>query len=129
MVSFVPLEDGDEVEIEPGWQGGQHIWMLLRAREVANDCYLQPTYHVFDDSGDEALITRYYGGQFYPLPDDPEQSEFLAFAFFVAEPEEIHRRPVTLYAEISDGCGNLISDSVTVTPYDTRLDSPTSPTE
>jgi hypothetical protein len=34
LATFRPLEDGDDVVLVPGPQGGQHIWIGLRARGI-----------------------------------------------------------------------------------------------
>ena len=108
------------VLIEPGFQGGQHIWVVLRATGVES-CWVEPRYQVLDGRS-SPVLDSYYGGEFYPLLDEEGVYEFLAYAAFVGEPDRIHRQPTTLRVEVSDGCGNLMSESVEVTPYDERLD-------
>ena len=120
VVSFLPVDDGDEVDIVPGWQGGQHIWVVLRATGVET-CFVTPRYEILDGESPPPL-DRDYGGEFYELRDDPGMFEFLAYAAFVADPERIHREEVTLRAEVSDGCGHLISASTRVVPVDPRLE-------
>jgi len=120
VVSFLAVEDGDEVDIVPGWQGGQHIWVVLRATGVET-CFVTPRYEILDGESPPPL-DRDYGGEFYELRDEPGMFEFLAYAAFVADPERIHREEVTLRAEVSDGCGHLISASTRVVPVDPRLE-------
>lgn len=120
IVHYRSIEEGDEVPIEPGWQGGQHIWLLLRAEGVET-CFVTPRYVIVDGSGD-VVLDREFGGEFFQLPDRDGVYEFLAYAAFIADPEQIHRQSVTLHAEVSDGCGNLISDTIEIVPVDSRLD-------
>jgi hypothetical protein len=113
-----PLEDGDEVRIVAGFQGGQHIWVSLRAGGVQT-CLVDARYQLLDAVG--VALDATWGGEFYELRDEPGVYELLAYPAFVAHPQRVHRREVVLRAEVSDGCGHLISDEVTVIPVDPRL--------
>lgn len=121
LVTYEPLSDGQDVLVVPGWQGGQHIWVILRAEDIATGCFFSPRYRLLD--GDEVVEQRFYGGEFYELPDEDGLLEFPAFAFQV-ESEDVHRRELELVVDGADACGNLLTASVTVVPYDTRLDDP-----
>jgi hypothetical protein len=120
IIYYRAIESGDEVLIEPGFQGGQHIWVVLRAERVES-CWVQPRYQILDGST-SPVLDGYYGGEFYPLPDDDGVYEFLAFAAFIGAPERIHRRPTILRVEVSDGCGHLMTEEIEIMPYDLRLD-------
>lgn len=119
VLVYRELHDGDEVTVVPGFQGGQHIWVILRATDVGT-CYVTPRYGISDAQGE--MLDGVFGGEFYALPDEPGQYEFLAYAAFVTDPARVHRQEVVLHAEVSDGCGHLIEDDVRVVPIDARLD-------
>jgi hypothetical protein len=121
LVTYEPLSDGQDVLVVPGWQGGQHIWVILRAEDVATGCFFSPRYRLLD--GDEVVEQRFYGGEFYELPGEDGLLEFPAFAFQV-ESEDVHRRELELVVDGADACGNMLTASVAVVPYDTRLDDP-----
>jgi hypothetical protein len=118
VLVFRPLADGDEVAIIPGFQGGQHIWVILRATDIET-CYVTPRYELIDPGGN--LLDATWGGEFYPVSGEPGVFEFFAYPAFVSHPQRVHRREVALRAAVSDGCGNLIADEVRVVPVDARL--------
>lgn len=52
---FVPLDDGADVELVPGSQGGFHVWVSSRIQGVAGEVYLEREARRVSD---EALILR-----------------------------------------------------------------------
>jgi hypothetical protein len=75
IVAFAPLEDGDEVELVQGPQGGHHIWTGLRVRgldedagafaelwveldgHVADHSRVRPLFHIVDERREAAGLT------------------------------------------------------------------------
>lgn len=79
-LQFRPLRDGDHVQLTPGNQGGQHLWLVLRERGL---CSPRPfaAVRMFDPATNASVSYAIATGANWQRPfDRPEylQSELLA---------------------------------------------------
>ncbi len=63
---FVAVEDGSEVELIPGAQGGFHVWLNVRVQGVAGELYLEREARRVSD---EQLVFRGIP-QYVDIPED-----------------------------------------------------------
>ncbi|MCA9564665.1 MAG: hypothetical protein KC561_14315 [Myxococcales bacterium] len=117
-VVWQPIEADGEVPIVAGWQGGQHIWLILRADGVSPSCYVEPRFSIEAEDG-SASVDLTYGGRFYEVESG---YEFPAFAAFIPDPAAFHRKPSRLHVEAVSDCGTSASVDIDIVPFDSRID-------
>lgn len=112
---FEPVAPGGQVEIVCGPQGGQHVWMSLRARHL---------------DGDRASILLQL---VHPDRDEPECGqvrsdvvlasrdgwhEYAGSLCFIVKPAALDGKRLTLQARITDAAGRVAEASVEVVVVD-----------
>lgn len=111
--SFVPVQDGQDLPIIQGIQGGFHLWGGFRADGLAT----RGLTIEFDIDFDGESV----GAATYVDDLVGEQTPFdyggVAVIFFNNDlPEEVTGKPVTLSVTLTDTDGITVSDSVEVVP-------------
>jgi len=104
--SFVPVEDGDELQVIAGPQGGHHIWVSLRTRPPVN-----PKGVLINVTG------RYEGGELLPselklnLVKNGPWLEWYALVAMVPDPDAVAGKEVELSLQITDSANVTATDS------------------
>lgn len=112
---FVPVAAGAPIEIVCGPQGGQHIWVSVRARNLSPDPVSIRVSIRLADSGqlvcgqqiDDTSLFAAAGGW----------GEFTGIACFVPEPALVSGRPVLLQGRVADAAGRAGDHEVRAVPF------------
>jgi hypothetical protein len=111
-VGFVSVEDGADVELVSGAQGGFHMWTSLRAMGVAGEVYLQREARRVDDGTLILRAQRLY----LEIPDDAmedwwERSD-AAPSFMCPSPigVQVYDVEIALTATLTDDDGEILAE-------------------
>ena len=116
--SFSALQDGDNLDLAHGNQGGTHVWMGVQTTGI-------PTgeTRLFGEATPGPLVNLYlshegvelgHGSNYSrPLEGDEEQAEYTGIQLELywldeSEPSTVDWRAVTLTAELEDQCGTAL---------------------
>jgi hypothetical protein len=110
---YTTLMDGDETTLIRGSQGGQHVWVGLRAWDLNTRPALIELLLENDASGDSVSIPFQVRLTFQDeLPPDADYSQISGLALVVPDPEDVLRQPVTIRARVSENrTGGLMAES------------------
>ncbi|MEZ4391839.1 MAG: hypothetical protein R3A48_12140 [Polyangiales bacterium] len=109
LAGYRPLSNGDTVYLTPGPQGGQHIWIGLRATGIDPS---QPlvTLRAYRDDG--ALIGQIRVRlRFSPLQEDPSRYGLPALTLIIDDDRycSVLAASVRVTAEVNDGSGRCLN--------------------
>jgi hypothetical protein len=119
--SFETLEDGEQLVLEHGVQGGVHTFMALHLERI-------------DDSSDDlvAYLRGYLDGQLVatssPILDlrcNPDSDGLEAWNILLiwdADPVALHEQTVTIEVELTDASGTEVTDTKEATIHDPLLE-------
>lgn len=111
--SFEALEDGDELAITAGAQGGYHLWLGGRFRGLEGEIVAE--FGLRDAGTGESL--SYFGQKQHVHPDDEDGwGEFagLTDRFRLDDPGPYVGHEVVVWARLVDETGARLEDNVTV---------------
>jgi len=118
-LGFLPVLDGDDVELIPGSQGGFHVWTGLRVKGAKGELYLDREARLASDG---TLVLRAQE-QYLEVPDAAMEGwwerDEAAASFMCPAPVgiTIYDSALDFTARLYDGDGELLAeDSVTLTP-------------
>lgn len=109
LAGYRALANGDAVYLTPGPQGGQHIWIGLRARGIDPT---QPLVTLRAYRGDGALIGQIRVRlRFSPLQEDPSAYGLPALTLIIDDDRycSVLAASVRVTAEVNDGAGRCLS--------------------
>ncbi len=100
---FMPIEDGDEIDLVRGAQGGWHIWLSIRAEGLTSDIgSLRIAMQPADESLPEQSET--VGIRFDP-PDAEGRRSYLGWAAILADPSCTVDETLAIRATFTDPAG------------------------
>jgi hypothetical protein len=105
---FVPLEDGDAVDIVKGPQGGYHIWGSVRTFRM-DPKNIEIEYWV-DLTGAPLENVAHNKYRLSLLPQG-DYSEWFGMTLFILDPAKINQKTVTVRFEAKDSSGQRAQDS------------------
>lgn len=111
-VGFVSVEDGADVELVSGAQGGFHIWTSLRATGVAGDVFLEREARLVEDG---TLILRAQR-MYLEVPEDAMEDwwerEQAAPSFMCPSPlgVKVFDAEIALTATLTDEDGEILAE-------------------
>lgn len=117
---FEQLEDGQEVELVLGSQGGWHVWASVRAQGLEPDNVLFRIESEVVGMDVDPSISEIY----IDLEDMPEGAadtttmthQFLGWPHMQASPECVHGNDIRIRVILTDEAGNTVMDERTITP-------------
>lgn len=117
---FVPVDNGTDVDLVPGSQGGFHVWINVSVHGAAGDLYIE---HEARRISDEALILR-GTRQAMQIPSDAMEEWWdnpeAAPAFMCPSPLgiKVFDDDILFKVRITDGDGQLLAtDEVILVPH------------
>lgn len=111
-VGFVSVDDGADVELVSGAQGGFHIWTALRATGVAGEVFLEREARLVSDG---TLILRAQR-MYLEVPEDAMEdwweSAEAAPSFMCPSPVgvTVYDTEIALTATLTDGDGEILAE-------------------
>ncbi|MFN3197344.1 MAG: hypothetical protein ACE366_02830 [Bradymonadia bacterium] len=112
--SFESLEDGQEVPIIAGIQGGFHIWGAIRG-EHFDGSEVRMLFELVQD-GEVVGGANYID---FITPDDDGIYEYPAVAvvFDEANPNLYEDKPTLMRVQLTDAEGQVLTDEITLDPF------------
>jgi len=120
-VEYVPLQDGDEVGVVGGIQGGDHIWGSARVTGVDwRDITL--VFELLDDEGLPASESSSLIGELQHCTRsdtecEPGMGETVGFPVIVEELSSVVGDDITMRLTVTDRAGRTATDAVAVDPF------------
>lgn len=114
LAGYRPLSNGDTVYLTPGPQGGQHIWIGMRATGINPS---QPLVTLRAYRGDGALIGQIRVRlRFSPLQENPSAYGLPALTLIIDDDRycSVLAESVRITAELNDGAGHCLNVDRTV---------------
>jgi hypothetical protein len=118
---FVPLVDGQDVDLTAGAQGGHHLWLSMRSQGLASGrCELRVSVWAEDDP--EGRQDSWVSVRVNPAPDGaPGTLEYIGWPGLIARPECFVERRVHFSVELTDERGARAMDERVVVPHSPDL--------
>jgi len=118
---FVPLADGQDVDLTAGAQGGHHLWLSIRTEGLSSGrCDLHVGVWPEDDPG--AQQNSWVGVRVNPAVDGaPGTLEYIGWPGLIANPECFVERRVHFQVELTDERGVHAMDERVVVPHSPDL--------
>jgi hypothetical protein len=111
-ISFVPLTDGDPVDIIKGPQGGYHIWMSLRASKQLDPKLIAVKYIVTELDGGEISLNA----SRLNLQANGDTNDWYGLQGLLPNPAAVSGREVLLRIEAEDSAKKTAVDQRRVIP-------------
>jgi hypothetical protein len=115
---YRPLQDGDTVNLVPGTQGGQHVWIQVHVQNVCPD---HPRVRlVVARASDGAVVgfSQFAGSAWTALPGSPGTFTSVPMAAAI-EPDQycqlVHGGNIRVSVSVDDTMGHMVSGMVSLT--------------
>jgi hypothetical protein len=113
--SFTPLREGDTVALTPGNQGGQHIWVQLRAQHLCTVAPFARVRVVRVSDGMRVGLSIFDGNRWEEVPGEPGLRRSATLAAAIDEAyfcSLLDHGEVRLEVEVRDSMGATVSRSL-----------------
>lgn len=121
---FEPLDDGAEVELVHGPQGGFHVVVSFRATHLDTRSGRRLAGRVTGRIDGELVADTTPNLEFRCQPDASSQDALGGLLVFASTPEALDGQTVDIHAEVTDEAGTTTTADLTALIHDPLLESP-----